>query len=127
MAGRKYFSYILNPLELLRTKKVLQVNPTVVSTRKEPDEIKLIVYDYDATHIDIKELKGITDCYPYIESPTVTWINVDGLKKKEVEDICTHYGIHYLITEDILSLGQRPKMDEIDGLLFCLLNMLYFN
>jgi magnesium transporter len=24
-------------------------------------------------------------------------------------------------------MGHRPKMDEIDGLLFCLLNMLYFN
>ena len=29
--------------------------------------------------------------------------------------------------EDILSVGQRPKMDEVNGLVFCLLNMLYFN
>ena len=50
-----------------------------------------------------------------------------GLRKDDVEAICKHFGVHYLITEDILSLGQRPKMDEIDGLLFCLLNMLYFN
>ena len=47
--------------------------------------------------------------------------------KVDVEKICTHYGIHYLITEDILSVGQRPKMDEIEGLVFCLLNMMYFN
>lgn len=127
MEGRKYFSYILNPLELLRTKKVLQVNPTVVPPRKEPEEIKLFVYDYDASHIDVKELKSVPECYPFIDSPTVTWINVDGLKKKDVEAICSRYGIHPLITEDILSLGQRPKMDEIEGLLFCLLNMLYFN
>jgi len=31
------------------------------------------------------------------------------------------------LQEDILSIGQRPKMDELDGILFCLLNMLYFN
>ena len=127
MAGHKYFSYILNPLELLRTKKVLQVNPTIVSPRKEPDEIKLFVYDYDAANINIKELKHVPECYPYINTSTISWLNVDGLRKKDVEDICSHYGIHYLITEDILSLGQRPKMDDIDGLLFCLLNMLYFN
>jgi magnesium transporter len=54
-------------------------------------------------------------------------LNVDGLRKNDIEDICTKYGIHYLIAEDILSMGHRPKMDEIDGLLFCLLNMLYFN
>jgi magnesium transporter len=29
--------------------------------------------------------------------------------------------------EDILSIGQRPKMDEIEHVLYCLLNMLYFN
>jgi magnesium transporter len=44
-----------------------------------------------------------------------------------VEDLGNHYGIHPLIIEDILSIGQRPKMDDINGLLFCLLNMLTFN
>ncbi len=24
-------------------------------------------------------------------------------------------------------MHQRPKMDEVEGILFCLLNMLYFN
>jgi magnesium transporter len=125
--SKKYFSYLLNPLELLRTKKVLQVNPTIVAARKEPEEIKIFVYDYDVVRADVKELKEIPECFPFLESPKTTWINVDGLRKADVENICAHYGIHNLITEDILSLGQRPKMDEINGLLFCLLNMLYFN
>ena len=127
MRTRDYFSYLRNPLDLLRTKKVLQVNPTAIATRQEPDFIKLFVYDYDAAHIDIKELNEISSCDNYIETPSVTWLNVDGLRKNEVEMICNKYGIHNLITEDILSMGQRPKMDEINGLLFCLLNMLYFN
>ena len=125
--SKKYFSYILNPLELLRTKKVLQVNPTITAVRKEPEEIKIFVYDYDVVKADVKELKEIPECFPFLESPKTTWINVDGLRKADVEKICAHYGIHNLITEDILSQGQRPKMDEINGLLFCLLNMLYFN
>ena len=127
MFGSKYFSYILNPLELLRTKKVLQVNPTIASPRKEPEETKIFVYDYNHQKIDIKQLPRVIDCFPFIDSSTVSWINVDGLRKTDVEAICNHYGIHYLITEDILSIGQRPKMDEIECLLYCLLNMLYFN
>ena len=127
MAARNYISYLLNPLELLRTKKVLQVNPTVTSPREEPEETKIFVYDYNATYIDIKELKTVPECYPYIDQQSVSWINIDGLRKADVESVCSHYGIHNLISEDILSHGQRPKMDEIDGLLFCLLNMLYFN
>jgi magnesium transporter len=127
MPARNYFSYILNPLDLIRTKKVLHVNPTVAPARVEPEETKLFVYDYDASHIEVRQLNTIFDCYPYIDPKTVSWINVDGLKKADVESICNHFGIHNLVVEDILSLGQRPKMDEINGLVFCLMNMLYFN
>jgi len=127
MAPQKYISYLLNPLELLRTKKVLQVNQPVIAERKEPEETSIFVFDYDAANITSKQMNHVPDCFPYIDSPTVSWINVDGLRKNDVEAICNHYGIHYLILEDILSLGQRAKMDEINGLLFCLMNMLYFN
>jgi len=127
MNGRNYLSYILNPLELLRTKKVLHVNPTIVPERAEPEEIKIYVYDFDSSTIDTKQLSGVQSCFHYVDSPKVTWLNVDGLRKNDVETICNHYGIHNLIVEDILSLGQRPKMDEINGLVFCLMNMLYFN
>jgi magnesium transporter len=127
MRTRNYFTYLLNPLELLRTKKVLHVNPTVVAARKEPESIRLSVFDYDQQNIVVKELSDVNACYAYIETPSTTWLNVDGLRKTEVEAICEKYGIHNLISEDILSVGHRPKMDEINGLLFCLLNMMYFN
>ncbi|MGB4843808.1 MAG: magnesium/cobalt transporter CorA [Ferruginibacter sp.] len=131
MGAQKYLSYflnpLLNPLELLRTKKVLKVNPTVISDRQEPEITKLFVFDYDAKNIEYKELEAIGDSYPYINTPAVSWINVDGLRKKDVEIICANYGIHNLIIEDILSVGQRAKTDEINGLLFSLMNMLYFN
>ena len=116
MPVQDYLSYILNPLELLRTKKVLHVNPTVASPRKESEQIKIFVHDYDATHFEVRDIKAITESFSYLTSATTTWINLDGLRKADVEALSNHYGIHYLITEDILSMGQRPKMDEIDGL-----------
>ncbi|MBS1509337.1 MAG: magnesium/cobalt transporter CorA [Bacteroidetes bacterium] len=125
--SRKYLSYLVNPLELVRTKKVLQVNPTVTPSRKEPDEIKIFVFDYDINNADIRQLDTVPDCFSFLHSSRTTWLNVDGLRKTDVETICNHFGVHYLITEDILSIGQRAKMDEIEGLVFCLLNMMYFN
>ena len=127
MSTRNYLSYLLNPLDLVRTKKILHVNPTAVATRPEPEQIKISVYDYDAQTIEAKEVLDVPSCFAYLQSPKVTWINVDGLRKKEVEQIGTYYGIHNLIIEDILSVGQRPKMDDINGLLFCSLSMLFFN
>lgn len=127
LRSAKYLSLLFNPLDLLRTKKVLQVNPTIERVRKEPEQIKIFVYDYDKDIVKEEEVTSLTGCYKYLDSSKASWINVDGLRKKDVEQICDHYGIHPLIAEDILSSGQRPKMDELNGLLYCLLNMLYFN
>jgi magnesium transporter len=123
----KYLSLLINPLDLLRTKKVLQVNPTIEPKRKEPEKIKIFVYDYNSEGVNEEEVTSLHACYKYLDSSKASWINVDGLRKNDVEEICNHYGIHPLIAEDILSVGQRPKMDELNGLLYCLLNMLYFN
>ena len=127
MVKRNYLDLILNPLELLRTKKVLHVNPTIEPERIEPDEIKIIVYEFNKDSYECITLNSVEDCYRFLNTTSVTWINVDGLKKGDVEKICIHFGIHQLITEDILSIGQRPKMDDVNGLVFCLLYMLYFN
>ncbi len=127
MNKRNYLDIILNPLELLRTKKVLKVNPTIEPERKEPEEIQIIVYEFDKNATQCITVKSVEDCFRFLNTPSNTWINIDGLKKDEVEKICNHFGIHQLITEDILSIGQRPKKDDINGLVFCLLYMLYFN
>lgn len=128
MARKKtYIDYILNPLELLRTKKVLHVNPTVTHKRKEPEQSAIFLIDYSPAHHEFKKLESPEDCFPYLDSPGISWINMDGIRKTDVEKISAHYGIHQLIIEDILSSGQRAKMDEINNVMFCLLNMIYFN
>jgi magnesium transporter len=127
MAPKNYLEYILNPLDLLRTKKVLHVNPTVMPERKLTAETKITSYEYNVDKLESFSLKDVDACFPFLNTSSNTWINVDGLRKDDVEKLCTHFGIHQLITEDILSIGQRPKMDELNGLVFCLLNMLYFN
>jgi magnesium transporter len=108
-----YFDLVLNPFNLLRTNRILNVNPTVIPQRKEPEQINLYVYDYDAEDIHEERLKDVKDCFIYKHTSRVTWINVDGLRRKDVEDICNHFNVHSLVQEDILSIGQRPKVDEM--------------
>ena len=129
MPENKYLRYlkVFSLFNTKRTRDIFQVNPTVVPQREEATETKLTVFDYAADYVDEKILESIPDCYPYKDSKSVTWINVDGIRKKDIESICLHFNIHPLIMEDIMSVGQRPKMDEMDPVLFCLLNMLFFN
>lgn len=129
MTGTKYLKY-LNPLALFdtkRTRDIFHVNPTVIPERIEASEIKINVYDYSPQHIEEKKLNDSKDCFLFRDTNHISWINIDGIRKADVEAVCQHFGIHYLIVEDIMSVGQRPKMDEIEQVLFCLLNMLYFN
>ena len=123
----KPLDYILNTAGLSRTKKVLQVNPTAPPSRKEPERSLITVFEYNKESAECKTLSKIEEAYPYLDTASNTWINIDGLRKDDVEKICDHFGIHPLIAEDILSIGQRPKTDEINDLVFCLLYMLSFN
>ena len=129
MPQNKYLKYF-NVLALFNTKRtrdIFHVNPTLVPHREEASEIKINVFDYSPEYFDERDEKRVSDCFLFRDNDHITWINIDGIRKKEVEEICNYYGIHMLITEDILSVGQRPKMDEMDPVLYCLLNMLYFN
>ncbi len=126
MRNKRYLS-LIKPFELRATKRVLQVNPTVAPQRTEPAKTVISVYEYNADKVIRENPETVEECYKYLNTPDITWLNFDGLRKVDIDNITAHFGIHPLIAEDILSSGQRPKMDEMNQLLFCLLNMLYFN
>lgn len=133
MIRKKILRYIplAQPLASLfgtqRTRELFKVNPTVLPQRTEAKEVKIYAFDYDATTVNETKLENISDCSSFKNNNHITWINIDGLRKSDVENVCNQFGIHFLLIEDILSIGQRPKMDDVEGVLFCLLNMLYFN
>ena len=125
----KYLRYLYLPnlFAHKRTKEILAVNPTIVPSREEAASIEVSVFDYNAEMVEEKKELGVVGCFDYKTSGRTTWINIDGLRKTEIESICAHFDIHPLVVEDILSINQRPKMDESENFIFCLLNMLYYN
>lgn len=89
--------------------------------------ILITVIDYDATQFQEKQVDQITECFPFRETETVTWINVDGLgNTKVIEDLGKCFNIHPLILEDILNTEQRPKMEELDTYIYLNLKMLSY-
>lgn len=125
----KYLKYLYLPnlFGTQRTKEILSVNPTVVPQREEAKDVVVFAFDYDANGLEEKKLSCVEDAFVYKTSNRISWINIDGLRKAEVDAVSTHFQIHPLLIEDILSINQRPKMDEVEGVMFCLLNMLYYN
>lgn len=127
ISKKKYLQYI-NPLELLRTKKILQNNPTIspVSTERTSSVLTLIAYDETECTIrhDLPREEVLISLF---QGDKNYWLNVDALNAETVEQIGKNIGLHQLIVEDILSKNQRPKLDELEDFFTCVLHMIYYN
>jgi magnesium transporter len=87
--------------------------------------VRITVIDYDADHVEERKVGAIEECFPYRDTGTVTWINIDGLANTEaIEKIGRHFSIHPLILEDLLNTDQRPKMEDLEDYLYLNLKML---
>lgn len=89
---------------------------------------EITVYSYTEGKSELRVLKKPEECIPFLQkTDSVNWINIGGLEEQQVNKICEIFGIHALIAEDILSIGQRPKMDDLGDKIFALMYMLYYN
>ncbi|MBN1794848.1 MAG: magnesium/cobalt transporter CorA [Candidatus Omnitrophica bacterium] len=87
---------------------------------------KITVIDYDEKGFQEKEIASVEECFPFKETPTVTWVNIDGIHDTEViEKIGRHFNLHPLTLEDIVDTGQRPKYEDLEQYIFIVLKMLY--
>lgn len=125
----KYLRYLSLPnlFGIQRTKEILHVNPTIIPKREEATEVSVYVFAYDAATLTERKLASVEEALQYRDAGGISWINIDGLRKSDVDLVAAHFRVHPLLAEDIISMGQRPKMDEVEGVMSCLLNMLYFN
>jgi magnesium transporter len=95
---------------------------------KKVEPPKITIIDYDETTLNEKDADNIEECLPFKDSPTVTWINIDGIHQVElIEKLGECFVLHPLLLEDVVHTGQRPKMDEFEDHLFIVLKMLYFD
>ncbi len=109
-----------------RSKKAGLPPGTLVHIGEKKAEIpKITIMDYSEDHFQEKEVKTIEECFLFKETPTVTWINIDGLHQVEIlEKLGECYGFHPLVLEDILNTDQRPKIEDYGEYLYIVLKML---
>lgn len=94
---------------------------------KTRETTKIHCLDYDASRVDEKETETIEECFPYKDTPTVTWINVDSVHDPEIlKKLGAAFGLHPLVLEDILNTDQRPKLEDYGEYLFVVLKMLSY-
>lgn len=102
---------------------------TMVYTGDQPQKpVRITIIDYDENGVSEKAAESVEDCFAFKETSTRTWINVDGVNDISiVEKLGQHFQLHPLILEDIVHIGQRPKMEEYESYVYIVLKMLQLN
>ena len=91
----KYLKYLVpsNLFGTRRTREILSQNPTIIPLREDSKEIKITIYDYNAETIEVYDAKVVTECFQFLSRHTITWINIDGLRKADVETLSNYFGV----------------------------------
>ncbi len=114
--------------KILRSEKLGLSPGTLMHVgEKRTGKIRITVIDYDAAGFLEKEVASVEECFPFKETATVTWINVDGVHDASViEKLGERFDIHPLVLEDIMTTSQRPKAEDLGGAVFVVLRMIEY-
>jgi magnesium transporter len=109
-----------------RSKKAgLSPGTLVHIGEKKIEKVRIFLIQYDGNQAVEKEVSRPEDCFPILDSPTVTWIHVIGLHET---DILKKFGdllkLNHLVLEDILNPDQRPKLEDYGDYLYIVLKAL---
>lgn len=109
-----------------RVKKPGTAPGTLVHTGpRRIEQVRLSVMEYDEQDFRERELTDLDAEWPVGTPPGLDWLNMDGLHEVElIRNVGERLGIHGLVLEDIVSLGQRAKAEEHQGYLFIVMPML---
>jgi magnesium transporter len=112
-----------------KASKTIGLPPgTVFPLEERTEDVKITIIDYDHEKFQERQVKNIEECFPFKETPTVTWINVDGIHRGDViEKTGKNFDLHPLILEDIVTTGQRPKYEDFQSYIYTILKMIYYD
>lgn len=97
-----------------KSKLGLPPGSLVFTGEQKMEQVDISVFNYSETFFHEFRPKSTDEVVELIKSSTgVIWINIDGLhEEKSIEKLCTFLDIHKLTMEDIVNVGQRPKLEE---------------
>jgi magnesium transporter len=102
---------------------------TVVHTgQRRMERVRFSLVHFDEEHYDESTPDTAPDCFPLPAPPTVAWLNVDGLHDVDaLGQVGAHAGLHGLLLEDVVSVGQRPKVERYEDHLFIVIRSLHWH
>lgn len=84
----------------------------------------IVLIDYNEETATRQELTTPEQCTPYLDSHSVSWVDVKGLGSEEIlQRLGKVFDLHPLVLEDVVNVPQRPKVEEHDRQLLIISRM----
>lgn len=88
----------------------------------QPPRIRIM--EFSETSLEERDVTDPHELTPYLESPSITWVDVQGLGDESVlRALGTVFGLHPLALEDVVNVPQRPKVEQYDKYLLFITHM----
>ncbi len=83
-----------------------------------------MLIDYDHANAIRKQVAMPEDCISYLDTKSVSWIDVQGLGNEEIlQKVGQVFNLHPLILEDIVNVPERPKVEDYEDQLVIISRM----
>ncbi len=98
--------------------------PGTLSIEADAPAPNIILIDYQPEQAHRRLIETPEECRPYLNSPSVSWIDVQGIGD---EDIMRRLGHVFnpvpIVLEDIVNVPQRPKVEDHDDYIVLITRM----
>lgn len=117
-----------NPFKKYFQKVGLPPGTLIYIGEERTDPVRITVVDYDETYLHEEEVQTIEACLPLTDTPTVTWIHIEGVHDTQIiEEIGAYFRVNSLVLEDLMSPTQIPKIEVYEDHTFIILKSLDVN
>ncbi|MBC7968644.1 MAG: magnesium and cobalt transport protein CorA, partial [Verrucomicrobia bacterium] len=98
--------------------------PGTLNIESDSSPPVIVLIDYDEANAVRQEIETPEDCIPFLDSESVSWLDVKGLGSEDVlRRLGQVFNLHPLVLEDIVNVPQRPKIEEYDEQLLIIARM----
>jgi magnesium transporter len=102
--------------------------PGTLNIEEDATPSTIVLIDYTASKATRKVLPTPDACHPYLESQSVSWVDVQGLGSEAVlQRLGDVFKLHPLLLEDIVNVPQRPKVEDYESQLVIIAWMVMLN
>jgi magnesium transporter len=88
--------------------------------------VRVSLLTFNAERVTDRPVTAISQVSSLIPAGEQGWLRIVGHETSVIGELAAAFGVHPLVLEDVVNVGQRPKLEQYDKYLFIVLDVLRF-